>query len=122
MVDLILDMASWVLICAGGAFILVGGLGILRLPDFYTRLHAAGMIDTLGADLILVGLALQAGMSLVTVKLLLIAAFLFFTSPVATHALANAAFTRGLKPLEEKDLDNGRPRPGVTHHLDPEQR
>ncbi|SDG85045.1 monovalent cation/H(+) antiporter subunit G [Roseospirillum parvum] len=121
MLDLVLDVLSWTLILGGGAFILIGGIGIVRLPDFYTRLHAAGMIDTLGADLMLVGMAVQAGPTLVAVKLLLIAVFLLFTSPVATHALANAAFTEGLKPLGEGDLENGRPRPGVTHHLDPEQ-
>jgi multicomponent Na+:H+ antiporter subunit G len=92
------DLASWVLLLGGGVFLLIGGTGPLRLPDFYTRLHAAGITDTLGTELILVGMMLQAGLSLVTVKLILIALFLFFTSPTATHAVANAALVAGLKP------------------------
>jgi multicomponent Na+:H+ antiporter subunit G len=83
---------------AGSLLMVVGALGLIRMPDFYTRMHAAGITDTLGADLILLGLMVQAGFSLVTVKLLLIGAFLFFTSPTSTHAIANAALTAGLKP------------------------
>ena len=89
---------SWICIVTGGLLGIVGGIGMLRFPDFYTRLHAAGITDTLCAILILLGLALQAGITLVTLKLLLIFAFLFFTSPTATHALANAAVHGGLKP------------------------
>ena len=93
-----LDAATWVLLVAGGAFGVIGGIGIVRLPDFYARLHAAGITDTLAAYLIIGGLMLQGGLTLVSVKLALIAFFLFFTSPVATHALANAAFHNGLQP------------------------
>ncbi len=89
----------------GSLLVLTGALGMLRLPDFYTRMHAAGITDTLGADLILLGLMVQAGFSLVTVKLLLIGAFLFFTSPTSTHAIANAAFTSGLKPQAADEND-----------------
>jgi multicomponent Na+:H+ antiporter subunit G len=95
---LAVDIASWVLLVGGGVFLLIGGTGLLRLPDFYTRLHAAGITDTMGTELILLGLMLQAGFSLVTVKLILIGLFLFFTSPTATHAVANAALVAGLKP------------------------
>ena len=94
----ILDICSWVCLVAGGLFGLIGGLGLLRLPDFYTRLHAGGVIDTLGAELMLVGMMFQAGLSMVTVKLFLIGTFLFFTSPTSTHAIANAAYVAGLKP------------------------
>ena len=73
-------------------------LGVLRMPDFFTRMHAAGMTDTLGAEFILLGLMLQAGFSQMTLKLLLVAFFLFLTSPTATHAIANAALKSGLKP------------------------
>ena len=72
------------LIIAGGAFCLIGAVGILRMPDFYTRVHAASVTDVVGSFAILLGLALQAGASLVTVKLLFIAALIFFTSPAAT--------------------------------------
>jgi multicomponent Na+:H+ antiporter subunit G len=78
---------------------------MLRMPDFYTRLHAAGVVDTLGAGLIVFGLALQAGLSLAAAKLIVVALLILFTSPTATHALAQAALGRGLEPLiaQEKD-------------------
>ena len=95
---LVTDAVSWALLASGSFLVVVGALGLIRMPGFYTRMHAAGITDTLGADLILLGLMVQAGFSLVTVKLLLIAMFLFFTSPTSTHAIANAALTAGLKP------------------------
>ncbi len=97
--ELLRDIASWALLVTGGGFCLVGGIGLLRLPDVYARMHAAGITDTLGAGLILAGLMLQGGFSLVSVKLLLILVFLLFTSPAATYALANAAYRQGLAPL-----------------------
>lgn len=108
MIELVLDLISAGLLAAGSIFILIGGFGLIRLPDFYTRLHAAGITDTLGAELILLGLMFQAGLSLVTVKLILISLFIFFTSPTATHAVANAARVMGLKPMlvPDKDLEN----------------
>jgi multicomponent Na+:H+ antiporter subunit G len=93
------NLASWVLIAAGSTFCMVGALGLLRMPDFFTRMHAASLIDTLGAGLLLLGMILQAGFTLVTAKLLMIALLLFFTSPTATHALARAARARGVEPL-----------------------
>jgi multicomponent Na+:H+ antiporter subunit G len=101
----VLDLASWILLAAGGMFCIVGGVGMLRMPDFYTRLHAAGGVDTLGAGLIVFGLALQAGLSLAAAKLIVVALLILFTSPTATHALAQAALGRGLEPLiaQEKD-------------------
>lgn len=98
-----LDILSWVLLLGGGAFVMIGGIGLLRLPDFYTRLHAAGMTDTLGAGLIILGMMVEGGLSLVTVKLVLLGALIFLTSPTATHAIANAAFTAGLEPWAKKD-------------------
>jgi len=95
---LLLDIVSWLFIVAGGFFCVVGALGLLRMPDFFTRMHAASVTDTLGAGLLLVGLMLQAGLTLVTVKLLFLAVLILFTSPTATHALAKAAVVRGLKP------------------------
>jgi len=93
-----LAIASTGLILSGVFFVLAGALGVLRMPDFFTRMHAAGMTDTLGAEFILLGLMLQAGFSQMTLKLLLVAFFLFLTSPTATHAIANAALKSGLKP------------------------
>ena len=94
-----IDAASWVLLLAGSAFTIAGGIGVLRLPDVYTRAHAASLTDTLGAGLILIGLMLQGGFTLVTVKLVLILVFIAFTSPTATHALIHTAHASGLDPL-----------------------
>ena len=96
---MLLDIASWALVLVGSAFCIIGAIGLLRMPDFFTRMHAASVIDTLGAAFILLGLMLQAGFSLVTVKLIAIGLLLFFTSPVSTHALARAALARGVEPL-----------------------
>ncbi len=87
------------LIIAGTIFVMAGTIGVLRLPDFYTRMHAAGMTDTLGAELIILGLMVQSGFTQTSLKLLLIAFFLFLTSPTASHAVANAAHQAGMKPL-----------------------
>lgn len=95
---LIRAIASCVSIAAGLFFVLAGTLGVLRLPDFYTRLHAAGMTDTLGAELVLLGLIIQSGFTQMSLKLLLVAFFLLITSPTATHAVAHAAYKAGLKP------------------------
>ncbi|MGH8633011.1 MAG: monovalent cation/H(+) antiporter subunit G [Burkholderiales bacterium] len=92
------DILSWVLLASGGVFCMIGALGLLRMPDFYTRMHAASVIDTLGAGLLLLGMMLQAGLTLISVKLLFIGVLLFFTSPTATHALARAAHLRGVEP------------------------
>jgi len=96
---IVLDVVSWALILLGAAFCVIGATGLLRMPDFFTRMHAASLVDTLGAAFLLLGLMLQAGFSLVTVKLIAIGVLLFFTSPVATHALARAALARGVEPL-----------------------
>lgn len=98
-IELGLDIASAALMLTGAVFLMAGALGMLRLPDFYTRMHAAGVTDTLGAELIIIGLMLQSGWSLVTVKLALLGLFVFLTSPTATHATANAAYKSGLKPI-----------------------
>lgn len=98
MMSVIVDILSWPCLVAGGFFSVVGALGLVRMPNFYTRMHAASVIETLGAGLILLGLALQAGLTLITAKLLIIGLLIFFTSPTATHALAKAALTRGLMP------------------------
>jgi len=91
MMNTVLDVLTWACLLGGGIFLLVGAIGVLRFPDFYTRLHAVSVCDTMGAGLVLVGLMLQGGLSLVTVKLLLIFYFMIFTGPTAVHALAEAA-------------------------------
>lgn len=99
----VIDAASWACLAAGGIFCIIGAVGLVRMPEFFTRIHAASITDTLGAGLILLGLMLQAGITLVTVKLLMIGVLILFTSPTATHALAKAGLTRGLKPLLAED-------------------
>ncbi len=104
-----IDIASWILLVAGGLFCIVGAVGLLRMPDFYTRVHAASVTDTLGAGLILLGLILQAGWTLVAAKLVMVGLLIFFTSPAATHALARAALGRGLKPLLDREEEPSKP-------------
>ena len=91
MADLILNVASWLLLGAGCFFLLAGGIGILRLPDFYTRTHAVSLIDTLGVMLPLAALALQMGWTQSTLKVVLISLFLLITVPTTTHAISRAA-------------------------------
>ena len=79
------------LVGLGVFFLLMGAVGLLRFPDFYTRMHAAGKCDTLGTLLVVTGLAFHGGVGLPSVKMLLIAVFIFLTSPTATHAIARAA-------------------------------
>lgn len=97
--SLAIEAASALLLAAGGTSCLLGALGMLRMPDFYTRAHAASLCDNVGALLLLAGLALQAGWSLATIKLGAVAVLILFTSPVATHALARAALGRGVEPV-----------------------
>lgn len=105
MIELLSQAASWALLGAGSLFLVTGGIGIIRLPDVYARMHAASITDTLGAGLILAGLMVQGGFTQVTVKLVLILVFVLFTSPTATYALANAAFGGGLQPRLGKTGD-----------------
>jgi len=104
--ELLLDIFSWALLLAGGFFIVVGSLGLVRMPDFFTRVHAASITDTLGAGLIVVGLLLQSPHWLGSVKLILIMAFLILTGPTATHALAKAALHAGLRPHNDDSGDD----------------
>ena len=102
--DLVRDILSWALFLAGGTAVIAGAVGLLRFPDFYTRLHGAGVTDTAGAELIIFAMMLQAPNWLVLMKLVFISFFLFMTSPVATHAVAHAAWVGGVRPMLGKDL------------------
>lgn len=95
------DILSWVLLTLGGIAVLIGGVGALRMPDLYTRMHAASVTDSLGAILVLGGIMLQAGWSLATIKLFAILLFLLLTSPTSSNALASAALLAGTRPLSE---------------------
>lgn len=109
--SLVIDIASGALLAIGAVLMLIGGLGMVRLPNFFTRLHAAGLTDTGGAATLLLGLALQAGFTMVTVKLLLIGVFLFFTAPTSSHAVAHAALLGGLEPGKGEAPDEPEPQP-----------
>ncbi|HET6604230.1 MAG TPA: monovalent cation/H(+) antiporter subunit G [Xanthomonadaceae bacterium] len=97
-----IDILAAALLGAGALLGLIGGIGVLRFPDFYTRLHAAGITDTLCAALFLGGVALHLGDGLAALRLALIFAFLMFTSPTACHALARAARQGGLEPWQAR--------------------
>jgi multicomponent Na+:H+ antiporter subunit G len=100
MMAVVADVITWICILAGGFCGLVSGIGMVRgLPDLFSRMHAAGISDTLAAGLILIGLTFQAGFTIVTIKLLMILVLILFTSPTSTHALAKAALHGGLKPV-----------------------
>ena len=93
-----LDVIGWACLAGGAFFVVVGGIGLIRMPDFFTRMHPAGITDTMGAGLIILGLMIEAGWSLNLAKLVMIFAFLMLTRPTSSHALAHAALVSGLKP------------------------
>lgn len=99
---LFIDALSWVLLSLGGLFVFVGGVGALRMPDLYTRMHAASVTDSLGAILVIAGVMLQAGLSLATIKLAAILLFLLLTSPTCANALASAALIAGTESLAKQ--------------------
>ncbi|MFW5731016.1 MAG: monovalent cation/H(+) antiporter subunit G [Desulfonatronovibrionaceae bacterium] len=96
--DILTDTLAVVFITAGALFMLVGSIGINRFPDFFTRAHASGKVDTLGILLFIAGLMFFEGLSLISLKLFLIIVFVAMTSPVAAHALARRALIFGLRP------------------------
>lgn len=112
--DLVLDIASWFCLVSGAILAVIGGIGMIRLPDLFSRMHAAGVADTLAVALIVVGMMLQAGFGLNFAKLVLILAFIFFTSPTATHAVAKAALHGGEKPRVAKTTAKKEPRSSKT--------
>jgi len=105
MMAILADLMSWALVLGGCFFILVGALGLIRMPDIFTRLHAGGVMDTMGAGMLLAGLMFQTGLSLVTVKLALVLAFVWFSSPISTYALARAALKSGEEPHWDEELE-----------------
>jgi multicomponent Na+:H+ antiporter subunit G len=104
---LTLDVLSWLLLTAGGAAVLIGGVGALRMPDLYTRMHAASVTDSLGAILVIAGIMLQAGLTLATIKLGAILLFLLLTSPTSSYALASAALLAGRQPMAPVEPEAG---------------
>jgi multicomponent Na+:H+ antiporter subunit G len=112
----LLDILSWILLLGGGFLGISGAIGLFRFPDFYARLHAASVTDTLCAGLIIAGLLLQATSAMMVFKLLLILFILTYTSPTGAHALAKAAMHGGLKPL----TDAHEPKPSAARSEQPQ--
>ncbi len=98
MIESMSEWISAILLLSGCTVVLLGGIGLLRFPDFFSRMHSAGTIDTLGAWLVLAGLMVVSGSPIVAFKLLMIAALLFFLSPVMSHALARSALEDHIDP------------------------
>ena len=106
-----LNIGVWALLVLGTIFCVIGAIGLLRFPDFYTRVHAVGVADTMGAGLILFGCALQEGLTLNALKLITVWGLICLTGPAATHALAKAAFAKGLRVDREAEV----PKVGTKH-------
>ncbi len=102
---MVIDGLSFLLLTVGGIFVLIGGIGALRLPNLYTRMHAASLTDSMATLLIFPGIMLQAGLSLATLKLMAIMLFILLTGPTASYALANAALLSGLRPQASRPGD-----------------
>jgi multicomponent Na+:H+ antiporter subunit G len=110
-----IEIASWMFILLGSFFTVVGAIGLVRMPDVFTRMHAGSVIDTLGVGFLVLGMCLQAGPSLVTLKLLFLLALFFFSGPVVTHALAQACLHEGVLPQLTED------RRGLHHPSTPDE-
>ena len=112
MIESVFEWLGLILALAGGLVAMVSGIGMVRLPDIYTRAHAAGVVDTLAAALVLVGVAFVFAEPLAAFKLMLILALLLMTTPVASHALVHAAFVDGeMTMAERRDQDEPAPPP-----------
>ena len=94
----LIEWLSAFCLLAGGLLCITGGVGLLRLPDFFSRVHAAGLTETLAAPLLLTGLMLQMDWSLDLLKVLIILCLVLATNPTATHAMAKAALHGGHRP------------------------
>ncbi len=103
--EILINFISAILLVLGVFLGISGAIGLFRFPDFYTRMHAAGVTDTLCTACIIGGLVLQAGFTLITVKLIFILLFTWYSSPAAGHALIKAAHKTGLRPLLRKDSE-----------------
>jgi len=124
--DMVINISSGLCLFIGSFLCISGGIGILRFPDFYTRMHAVGVTDTLGAGMIVIGLMMQCTDLLVFAKLVMILLLTFLIGPTTSHVLAKAAFHNGLMPelrpehsqdtlaqnhldLESKETDSSNP-------------
>tara|TARA_B100001741_G_C16471979_1_gene560521 strand:- start:820 stop:1143 length:324 start_codon:yes stop_codon:yes gene_type:complete len=102
MIENIWDLLSVCSFGIGVFFILTGSIGLLKLPDVFSRIHSSGMIDTAGAAFLILGMTFQSGISLATAKLVFIGIFIFFSSPVSSHVISNLARKKGIIPIGKK--------------------
>lgn len=102
MVMTIINIISTIFIIIGLFFIIAGTVGLIRFPDFYSRMHATGKCDTLGEGLVIIGLIIYNGFNMISVKLLFLVIFIFVANPVSTHAIARAAYKVGLRPWRKE--------------------
>ncbi|MCX6676439.1 MAG: monovalent cation/H(+) antiporter subunit G [Methanothrix sp.] len=100
---LAIDVISTIFLAAGSLIMITGTVGLLKFPDFYTRLHATGKCDTLGQILIILGCMIYEGFTFITIKLLLVSAFYLLAGPASTHALMKAAYVTGLPVWKKGD-------------------
>jgi multicomponent Na+:H+ antiporter subunit G len=100
---LAIDIISTIFLFTGAIIMIIGTVGLLKFPDFYTRLHATGKCDTLGQILIIFGCMIYEGFSLITIKLFLISAFYLLAGPVSTHALIKAGYVCGIPVWKKGD-------------------
>jgi multicomponent Na+:H+ antiporter subunit G len=114
MMEMIIPFLSSLCLFIGIVALLIGSIGLVRLPDVYSRMHAVGMMDTAGIGFLILGMMLHAGLTLVTVKLAFIGIFLFFTSPIAGHAVMQAAYKDGVKLEGVNKLPAKTPSPKVS--------
>ena len=117
--EIIVEAISWAFILSGSFFVIIGAVGMLRFPDFWSRLHAVSITDSAGVILLFAGMCMQAGFTLISVKLIIIGVFLFITGPTATHAVANAALVSGLRPKEAEGFTGVEPEPSTKSKADP---
>lgn len=101
--DMVQNGATLLLVFSGLFFLLLGSVGILRFPDVYCRLHPAGKADTLGASLLIIGLAVHQGLTLLAIKLVLVQMFILLANPTAAHALGRAAWRSGVRPWTNEE-------------------
>jgi multicomponent Na+:H+ antiporter subunit G len=110
--DMVITISSGFFLLVGSFLCVSGGIGLLRFPDFYTRMHAVGVTDTLGAGMILVGLMIISTGFLVLAKLVMVLLLTLLIGPTTSHVLAKAAFRNSLRPksLNHQEQSNNKER------------
>ena len=98
-----MGILSIIFIVAGLFFLIVAAIGVIRFPDVFSRSHAVSLTDSLGAFLMLVGIALHEGLSINMLKILVVLILLYILNPVIAHATIRAALRSGLKPWQKEN-------------------